>query len=302
MPDQILKPVRKNQTEGLESLSFENLTLEEALAQKKLRKDWLIDPSCQFYQAPKHFCSNTDTALLAQFVKVPNGSRVLEIGCNNGALLCYLDRYAPSLLCGVEILEDPAKLAAFNCSQFIQHPWKIVNGDIRNLGVLKCQEDLDSCSLASLSSSLQITDEQAADGGFDVVCSNPPFFTLAESGQRDRCSLKDQGRIEYHLTLHELIENAARLMAANGRFFLVHRTDRLDEIMGECHQFGLHIRRMQMAVDERDGQTKSVLIEAAKRADETIHSRTVIDQPVIIARKGILSWSAWIESIQTRTE
>ena len=41
-----------------------------------LRLDYLVDPSIQLYQDPNHFCLNTDTRLLAQFMRIKKGESV----------------------------------------------------------------------------------------------------------------------------------------------------------------------------------------------------------------------------------
>ena len=49
--------------------------------------DYINGTDIYLYQHKKMFRINTDTALLAQFMKVKKGERVLDIGTNNGALL-----------------------------------------------------------------------------------------------------------------------------------------------------------------------------------------------------------------------
>ena len=47
--------------------------------------DYINGTDIYLYQHKKMFRINTDTALLAQFMKVKKGERVLDIGTNNGA-------------------------------------------------------------------------------------------------------------------------------------------------------------------------------------------------------------------------
>ncbi len=221
---------------------------------EQLRQCWLIDPSCPLFQNPKHFCFNTDTALLAQFMKIHQNDRVLEIGCNNGALLLYADRYQPSSLTGVEILEEPARLAAYNLSAFARSSWQIVQADICG-----CASDL---------------------GKFDVILSNPPFFTLEESGfpKVNDLDLRKLGRIEANLRLDALIAAASDLLRSSGRLFLVHRPDRLMEILRTLDQNGFGLHRIGFVYDRRDRQCKSLLIEAVLDRN----CRTLIEKEILI--------------------
>ncbi|MDE5758684.1 MAG: hypothetical protein K2H85_08745, partial [Allobaculum sp.] len=103
------------------------------LNENGLRLDYFLDPSFFVFQHGHHFCFNADSAALAQFIHIRPGQCVLEIGTNNGAILAYLARYAPRFLCGVEILEQPAKIAALNMTRLVPAtiPWQIVQGPIQ---------------------------------------------------------------------------------------------------------------------------------------------------------------------------
>ena len=57
--------------------------------------DYINGTDIYLYQHKKMFRINTDTALLAQFMTVKKGERVLDIGTNNGALLLAAQRYEP---------------------------------------------------------------------------------------------------------------------------------------------------------------------------------------------------------------
>lgn len=115
-----------------------------------LTLDYFIDENLKLYQDKEHFRFNTDTKLLAQFVRLKKQERILDIGTNNGAILVYLDQFDVKELVGVEILEETSKVAQKNADMFISHPVKIVNSPI-----------------------------QEYEGSlFDVIVSNPPYFKM----------------------------------------------------------------------------------------------------------------------------
>lgn len=217
------------------------------------RKDYIISPEFSLYQNPDEFCFNTDTVLLAQFIKVNPGDEILEIGTNNGVLLVYLDQYPCSSLTGVEILESPAALARENTRE-LQHPAVILNEDIRKL----------------------------EHPPVDLVISNPPFFKLEESGCVENISMRQLGRVEYNLNLEQLISNASRLLKSFGRFTFLHRPDRLYEIMAHLKENHLGLKRMAVAYDVRDNEAKAVLIEAVK----DFYPRPKIEAPIWIGQSG----------------
>lgn len=91
-----------------------------------LRLDYFLDKERPLYQHPKHFHFNTDTKLLANFCAIRKGERILDIGCNNGALLYACDQYDVKELVGVEIFDEACLVARYNVEHFFKHPTKIV--------------------------------------------------------------------------------------------------------------------------------------------------------------------------------
>ncbi len=69
--------------------------------------DFRVDPSN----------SNNPTAKFISFI--PRGSRVLEVGCANGALSAYLTRKLDCEVVGIELNSEAARLAERHCSRVI---------------------------------------------------------------------------------------------------------------------------------------------------------------------------------------
>ena len=204
-----------------------------------LKLDYFIDENIQLYQDDEHFRFNTDTKLLAKFVRLKKQERVLDIGTNNAAILVYLDHFNVKELVGVEVLEETSKLAQKNVDTFIKHSCKIVN-----LPIQEYKDDL-----------------------FDVVVSNPPYFKLNANQKPETMTYRHLGRMEENLTLEELVLHANRLLKSYGRFYFVHRPNRLNEINKVLYDNHFSIRNIQFAYDHRDHKVKSVLIEAIKESN-----------------------------------
>lgn len=204
-----------------------------------LTLDYFIDEDLKLYQDPEHFRFNTDTKLLAQFVHLKKQERILDIGTNNGALLVYFDQFNVKELVGVEILEETSKVAQKNADTFIEHPVKIVNQPI----------------------------QEYSDELFDVIVSNPPYFKVDANKQPEHLNFRHLGRMEENLTLEQLVFHANRLLKSYGRFYMVHRPNRLNEINQVLYKNNFSIRNLQFAYDHRDNKVKSVLIEAIKESN-----------------------------------
>lgn len=254
-----------------ENPSFEN---------QKLRLDYFIDPRLLIVQDKKHFCFNADSASLAQFVKIKPGQSVLEIGPNNGAILAYLARFSPGFLCGVEILQEPAKLASFNMERVVsplQIPWQIVQSAIQDFNPnpkTKEQEENESLEVLFQQSPSPLPkkptpidlqeSKKEIFAPFDVVVCNPPYFNLESSRHHETLSLRQLARFEQNLDLETMIQQAARLLKEYGRFFFVHRPNRLAQSIVALEKNGFALARLQIIYDKRDEQAKAFLIEAIK--------------------------------------
>lgn len=241
------------------------------LDEKELRLDYFLDPSFFVFQHGQHFCFNADSAALAQFIHIRPGQCVLEIGTNNGAILAYLARYAPSFLCGVEILEQPAKLAALNMTRLVPAsiPWQIVQGSIQTFQKSstssfppdqKQEEKFESVSLGVYSSQEGLE----VPASFDVVFCNPPYFALESSRHHETLSLRQLARFEQNLDVVGMIQEAARLLRCYGRFFFVHRPNRLAQSFAALQENGFSVARLQIVYDKRDNEAKAFLLEAIK--------------------------------------
>lgn len=203
---------------------------------ENLRLDYFIDPKIHIYQHPDHFHFNTDTKLLAQFMKIKNGDVVLDIGTNNAALLLYADQFNVKKLIGVEVLEESSQIAQLNADSFISHPCQIIHMPIQEV-----EHEL-----------------------VDVIVSNPPFFTQNETHPNTVMNMRQLGRIEVHCDLDDLCKHASRLLKSMGRFYFVHRPDRIHEIMLALNKYNFSVKTLQFAYDARNDAVKSVLIEAIK--------------------------------------
>ena len=149
-----------------------------------LRLDYFIRQDFKLYQHKEHFHFNTDTRLLANFLKVNDQETVLDIGTNNGALLLWVDQFEVKKLYGVEVLKEAYDIARLNADTFFQHEHEIIHAPIQEVNV----------------------------ESVDVIISNPPFFTQKETHPNVKMDMRQLGRIEINLTLDELIKHANRLL------------------------------------------------------------------------------------------
>lgn len=202
----------------------------------KIRKDYFISPDQPIYQREDMFHFNTDTKLLAGFLKIKKNETVIDVGTNNAALLLACDKYPVKQLIGVEVLKEACEVAQKNVDAFISHPCQIINLPIQEVQIEPVE----------------------------VIISNPPYFTQKETNPNIQMDFRQLGRVEINLTLEELICHVSRLLKSNGRFYMVHRPNRIQDIINCCTRYNLGVKTIQLVYDHRDNEAKSLLIEAVK--------------------------------------
>lgn len=176
------------------------------------------------------FPLGADSLALGGFCTLKGGWRVLDLGCGAGLLLLLCARRQEGLtLSGVEWDPHAAALARENLAE---------NG-------LKGQ--ILTCDLRAMS----------LDKPMDLVISNPPWYPQG-SGKEG-----GPGRME-DCTLPQLCTAAAGTLKPKGRFALVHRPERLTDLLCALRGAGLEPKRLRLCRHSPDKPPYAVLIEAVK--------------------------------------
>lgn len=214
--------------------------------------DYLPNTNIYLYQRKDMFRMNTDTALLGNFMKINEGETVLDIGTNNGALLLYANQCKPGYLYGVDILEEACNLARENLEYNKISNVEIMHGDIKNIEI----------------------------NPVDVIVSNPPYFKTSEQSNVNESEYLKCARHEVYLTMSDLFQSVQRLLKENGRLYLVHRSDRIGDIICELRAIQMEVKRIQFIYDENKDDARSVLIEATKQGK----SHCIVMKPHTVTR------------------
>ncbi len=96
---------------------------------------------------------------------------------------------------------------------------------------------------------------------FSLILCNPPY---ERGGFESPDEKKALCRKEISLTLPELVGSAAKCLKFGGRFALVHRADRLAEVIYTLHESGLEPKKMQLIAGKTGDAPYGVLLAAVK--------------------------------------
>ena len=99
-------------------------------------------------------------------------------------------------------------------------------------------------------------------GGFDGCVANPPYFPVGSGASGARAN----ARSEVTLTLKELCRAAQWLLTYGGRFALVHRPERLADLMEALRAHQLEPKRLRLLRHRAEKPPSLLLLEAKKGA------------------------------------
>lgn len=193
------------------------------------------------FRQSEHFKLGTDSVLLADFVNIGSRRNGIDLGCGSGILaLLLLDRDARLCMTGLEINPEAADAARANLSaNNFSERGSVVAGDIR------CVREL------------------FRSGEFDLVVANPPYFAEG-SGRQSPDDAKAAARTETTCTLQDICRAAAYLCRTGGVFCLVHRAERLCDVLCALREHGLEPKRLRTVSHDANKEPSLVLIEARR--------------------------------------
>ncbi len=198
----------------------------------------LICRKYRMQSAASQFALSTDSMVLADFAALKPGQRVCDLGCGCGALgLLLLAREESLDITGIELQPQAAQLARENAARNGLSQFHVLCGDLREYRAL------------------------LPANGFDVVISNPPYYP---AGQGARCKSEALAiaRSELFCPLPELLACAAWCLRFGGRFFLVHKPERLTDLLAGLRACRLEPKRLQFVRHHPAADVSLVLIEA----------------------------------------
>lgn len=209
----------------------------------------------QLIQDKTQFCFGVDAVLLASFARVKLHGRALDLGCGNGIIPILLShKTRASYIAGLEIQKPAYELAKRNVElNQLSCRVEIINGDIKNIS------------------------EKDFSKNFDTVVSNPPYMepTRGEKNESDALRI---ARHEILCDVNDVIAAAARCLKFGGSFFMIHRPERIADIMCSLRNNSLEPKRIRFVHPKIGKQATMILIEAKKGS----HPSCITEAPLYI--------------------
>lgn len=204
--------------------------------------DLLEFDDLKIYQDTNTFNFSLDTVLLAKFVSIKkNAKTIMDIGTGNAPIPLILSRRTEAHIIGVEIQKELVELAKKSVEKNkLEKQIKIINADI-----VDEYKKMESDTISS------------------ITC-NPPFFKVTENSRKNESNYKTIARHELFLDVEKVLLIAKKLLVNGGNIAIVHRPERLIEIITKMKENNLEPKKMRLIYPFKGENAHILLIEGYK--------------------------------------
>ena len=196
----------------------------------------------KIYQNTDMFQFSLDSVMLANFVTINQKiNNILDIGTGNAVIPIILSKKTNAKITGVEIQKQSYELACKSLKiNNLEKRIEIINDDIKNYY-----------------KNIEIET-------FDVITCNPPFFKLEEQSNLNDSDYKKIARHEIALNLEDIIQISKKLLKNKGRLAMVHRPERLIEIITIMKNNNIEPKKICFLYPKQNKEANILLIEGIK--------------------------------------
>ena len=216
---------------------------EEALLKANERIDALSAQGIRIIQSPEVFAFSLDAVLLADFVRPNRKSKLqtVDLCAGNGAIGLFLNRKLGGHITEVELQTRLADMAERSVAlNQLTERYTVINADVKDIY------------------------EYLSKDSADIVVCNPPYFKDLPTSEKNPNPHLALARHEIAIDLASIVAKMSGLLKMNGKAYLVHRPERLAEILTTFSQYRLAPKRLRLVYPKAGRDANMVLIEAIK--------------------------------------
>lgn len=205
------------------------------------RIDDLQFKGLKIIQKKNGFCFGVDAVLLSNFTDIRKNDAVIDLGTGSGIIPILLaGKTGAGRITGLEIQPDMCEMAERSVMlNNLGDRVRIFNGDIKN------------------------SIEYFGPSSFNVVVTNPPYISKG-GGLLNPSDTKAVSRHEILCTLEDVIKTGARLLAPGGRFAMVHKPERLVDILCLMRQYCIEPKFLRFVHPSPYKKPDMLLIKGAR--------------------------------------
>ena len=195
-------------------------------------------------QNSNYFNFSLESVMIPRFCVLKNNMKIIDFCTGNAPIPMILSTLTDSNIIGVELQKEIYNLA-------------VQSVKINNLE--------DRITLLNMNV-LDIFNVYETDS-FDLITCNPPYFRVNEFSNLNNNMFKSIARHEIEIKLEDICRISKKLLKNNGSLVLVHRTDRLSEIINMLLKYNLQPKRIRFLYPKELENSNLVLIDARKNGN-----------------------------------
>lgn len=223
-------------------------------------KNSLLNFNKVIYQDDDWFKLSMDSVLLANFVTINMGVKnIIDFACGNAPIPMLLTYRTNAMIYGIEYQKCIYELGVESIKENgLEDKIKLINGDVRNI------RDIFNSEF------------------FDIVTCNPPYFKKSDSSHLNDNEVKAIARHEITLKLEDVVKSASYVLKNRGVFEMVHRTERMIEIIEVMKKYRLEPKRIQFIYPKKGKNSDLFLIEGVKNGNVGLKMLS----PIVLHEEG----------------
>ena len=208
------------------------------------------------YQNDEWFLFSLDSVLLANFVNINfTDKKIIDFCTGNAPVPMLLSYKTNNEIIGVELQKKISDLAVKSIKENeLEDRIKIINEDVNNLSNIYEAES------------------------FDIITCNPPYFKTKNIDLLNNNDIKTIARHEVMLNLDDIFRVSKYLLKSGKKIVMVHRPDRLVEIIDVMKKYGFEPKRIKLCYPKKGEEANILLIEAIKNGKSGLK----VESPLII--------------------
>lgn len=214
----------------------------------------IVGKNLKIYQNDDYFKFSLESVLLPNFVNVRLRDKMILDLCSGNCPI-------PLILS----LKTKAKIYAVELQK-----------EIYELGIKSIKINNKEQQITLLNEDVLNLKNVFSNDLFDIITVNPPYFKINDNSLINNNLVKAKARHEQNLTLDKLFEIVFNLLKTNGNFYMVHRTERLIEILELLKKYHLTPKELEFIYPKDISDSKLFMIKAVKYGHDGIIVRNGI--------------------------
>lgn len=211
----------------------------------------------KIYQDSRFFSFSLDSIILANYCHINlRDKKIVDFCSGNGVVSLIVSKRCNTVIDTVEIQEKLYDLA------------------VESINYNKLSDRINPCCM----NVVDFATNPLNNSKYDLVLCNPPYFKIEDNSTKNLSYEKTVARHEVLFNLDDLCKCSNLVLKDNGRLCIVHRTDRLIDIITTFRKYNIEPKRIKFIHERIDKESTLVLIEGQKLGKVGLK----IDSPLVL--------------------